>query len=57
VASCCLVICALSEQMANDGVRWRIKLVGKESELPRVGCVEAWQRRRTTVFFRAGFWL
>jgi hypothetical protein len=25
-------------------------LVGVESELPRVGCVEAWQRRRTAIF-------
>jgi hypothetical protein len=25
-------------------------VVGEESELPRVGCVEAWQQRRTAVF-------
>jgi hypothetical protein len=28
----------------------RFKLVGEESELPRVGCVEAWQRWRTAIF-------
>jgi hypothetical protein len=28
----------------------RFKLVGEESELPRVGYVEAWQRRRTAIF-------
>jgi hypothetical protein len=33
-----------------QGTRQRIKLVGEESELPRVGCVEAWQRRRTAIF-------
>ena len=29
----------------------RIKLVGEESELTRVACVEDWQQRCTTFFF------
>jgi hypothetical protein len=36
-------------------VRRRIKLVGEELELPRVGYIEARQRRRTIVFFCVGF--
>jgi hypothetical protein len=30
-------------------IRW-FKKIGEESKLPRVGCVEAWQRWRTAVF-------
>jgi hypothetical protein len=33
-----------------SGAGQRFKLVSEESELPRVGCVEAWQQRRTTIF-------
>jgi ABC-type polysaccharide/polyol phosphate export permease len=32
------------------GAERRIRLVGKESELLRMGCVEAWQRQHTAVF-------
>jgi hypothetical protein len=30
--------------------RRRIRLVGKESELLRMGCIEAWKWQRTAVF-------
>jgi hypothetical protein len=32
------------------GVGRRFKLVGEESKLSHVGCVEAWQRQRTAIF-------
>jgi hypothetical protein len=32
------------------GAARRFKLIAKESELSRVGCAEAWQRRSTAIF-------
>jgi hypothetical protein len=46
----CLGLCRSGHLLAPGARRYGFKLVGEESELPRMGCVEAWQRWRTAGF-------